>query len=833
MKYEFIPVQLHRLFDISLRNTYRLKGENAFTLIIGANDGWDNDTLGGYTLRNNWSCLLVEPLPEHIKELKKTFSRQYKIGKARIAEIALADKPGTVDFGYIPAETIAKYDLPSAIKGMSCILPPSNGFESDPVTKVLFAQYGVQTQVEVTTVDVLCDDYGVEEIDYVQCDTEGFDFKVLSKFNFAKYRPKIFKFEISSLTNENQQEFYQFFRDNNYTVAPFENQDALAISNEHLDFLKKNKRWAEVLKLTHKSVHVEPIEDNDIDTDEYITIETSNVKKVPVTIVTGLWDLKRDTCEGVFKRSFDTYLAKFDELLKIDMPMIIFTESKLVQFIEERRPSTTNTQIIVKEVEDMKKWFAFYNLVQEIRVKPEWRSIASWLEESTQANLEMYNPIVMSKMFLLNDAVCTNAFDTDYYFWVDAGITNTVHPGYFTHDKVLDKIHKYLNKFLFVAFPYSNYEIHGFPESEMREYANCDKISYVCRGGVFGGHKNNISEINTIYYSILSSSLERGLMGTEESIFTIIAHKYPELVDRVMINDDGLLGTFFENLKNNTVDVIGKKQVRSLDNLKTNLYVITFNSPKQFRKLCETYSVEKGFFTHARKIVLDNSTDLSTTEEYLKICEEYGFEHVKKDNVGICGGRQWVAEHFDQTDADYYIFLEDDMNINNSTLGNCKNGFLTYVPNLYTKVHRICELNGYDFLKFSYTEFYGDNTTQWAWYNVPQDYRVANFPEKPYLPAQGLDPSAPRTKFDHIGVEQGLPYIDGEIYYCNWPQLVSREGNKKMFLTEKWDRPFEQTWMSYIYQQTKKGLIKGAVLLASPITHHRFDHYDGSARKES
>jgi hypothetical protein len=54
-----------------------------------------------------------------------------------------------------------------------------------------------------------------------------------------------------------------------------------------------------------------------------------------------------------------------------------------------------------------------------------------------------------------------------------------------------------------------------------------------------------------------------------------------------------------------------------------------------------------------------------------------------------------------------------------------------------------------------------------------------------------------------------------------------------MFLTEKWVHPFEQTWMSYIYQQTKLGNIKGSLLLASPITHNRFDHYDGNARKES
>ena len=54
-----------------------------------------------------------------------------------------------------------------------------------------------------------------------------------------------------------------------------------------------------------------------------------------------------------------------------------------------------------------------------------------------------------------------------------------------------------------------------------------------------------------------------------------------------------------------------------------------------------------------------------------------------------------------------------------------------------------------------------------------------------------------------------------------------------MFLQTKWDHPFEQTWMSYIFQETKKGKIRPAVLLASPINHHRFAHYAAELRKES
>jgi hypothetical protein len=97
----------------------------------------------------------------------------------------------------------------------------------------------------------------------------------------------------------------------------------------------------------------------------------------------------------------------------------------------------------------------------------------------------------------------------------------------------------------------------------------------------------------------------------------------------------------------------------------------------------------------------------------------------------------------------------------------------------------------------------------------------------------GLDPNAPLTKFKHIKNLNGVSYAEGEIYYCNWPQIVSKKGNKKMFLDTTWGHPFEQTWMSHMFQLTTQNKLSPAILLASPINHNRFDHYGKGLRKES
>jgi hypothetical protein len=63
--------------------------------------------------------------------------------------------------------------------------------------------------------------------------------------------------------------------------------------------------------------------------------------------------------------------------------------------------------------------------------------------------------------------------------------------------------------------------------------------------------------------------------------------------------------------------------------------------------------------------------------------------------------------------------------------------------------------------------------------------------------------------------------------------LVSKEGNKKMFINTKFDHPYEQVWMSYIYQETKKGNINPGILLLTPTEHNRFDFYESTLRKEN
>jgi hypothetical protein len=156
-----------------------------------------------------------------------------------------------------------------------------------------------------------------------------------------------------------------------------------------------------------------------------------------ITLVTGLWDIGRGNLQEGWSRSFQHYLDKFQQLLQVDVNMIIFGDEELEKFVSENRRSE-NTQFVRRNL----SWFKdndFFDKIQKIRTNPDWYNQVGWLTDSTQAKLEMYNPLVMSKVYLLHDAKILDRFNSEYMFWIDAGLTNTIHPGYLTHDKVLDK----------------------------------------------------------------------------------------------------------------------------------------------------------------------------------------------------------------------------------------------------------------------------------------------------------------------------------------------------------------------------------------------------------
>lgn len=544
--------------------------------------------------------------------------------------------------------------------------------------------------------------------------------------------------------------------------------------------------------------------------------------KSNLCIVTALFDLGRGEMGTSFSRSFEHYKESFSKLLKINhLPMVIYCESNLEPFIWEYR-DRSNTRLIFKTLDDLRN-FPFYNDVQKIRNSSEWVNQAGWLAESTQARLELYNPLVMSKQFFLNDATLFNHFDTNYFLWVDAGIANTVGglDGYM-NETFEKRIIKHLNKMLYIAFPYDGtVEVHGFNKPRMDAYAG-EETKWVARGGVFGGPKHLINEINDIYYNTLHDSLKNGLMGTEESIFTIVAYRNKDKCNIRMIEGNGLVYKFFEDIQNGPV----------APDFPLAIYSLTYNTPEQFRIWVESYKrAYPSDYKKHKKYVVDNSTDDLAKIEYRKLFSEHEFEIIHEGtNLGIQDGRQLVAKHFNDSNHTYYIFFEEDFLLvdQNDTIQNNK-GFIRYIPDLFDKSIEILEKEELDYLKMTIVEFFGDSTQDWSWKNLPQHKREEYFPKR----LDGNTELEWKSKVSHLGIFKDIAYAVGHFHYCNWPILFNKKGNHTVFLEIIYENLYEQTIMSQAKMHMMEGKLKVGTLLASPINHNRTVHYARESRREN
>ena len=139
---------------------------------------------------------------------------------------------------------------------------------------------------------------------------------------------------------------------------------------------------------------------------------------------------------------------------------------------------------------------------------------------------------------MLKNISIKNPASSKRFYWIDSGITNSFN------------IQEPLTKFDFLKLPkndkmflssfpyYTDSEIHGYNINKMSEYIG-EKPDYVCRATIFGGTQSAISNFFDKYVKVLEDSIGMGCIGAEESIFTIIEKKYPDLVDRVsMPNGD-------------------------------------------------------------------------------------------------------------------------------------------------------------------------------------------------------------------------------------------------------------------------------------------------------
>ena len=184
-------------------------------LEIGANDGVTGDPIHSFVIRYGFRGVCIEPQPDAFAKLQATYHdhpgivcEQAAIGATEGTTSLYRFRPGPG----VPewAHLLASFSREVLVTNFQDI----HG-EVESIT------------VPTLTVATLRAKHGLDTVDLVQIDTEGYDFEIIRLLDLANFRPTIIHFEATLLLPDDRQACYAYLAEHGYTVTP-NGSDAVA-----------------------------------------------------------------------------------------------------------------------------------------------------------------------------------------------------------------------------------------------------------------------------------------------------------------------------------------------------------------------------------------------------------------------------------------------------------------------------------------------------------------------------------------------------------------------------------------------------------------------------
>lgn len=152
---------------------------------IGANDGITSDQIHDMVEQYQWYGLLLEPQPDAFAQLVRNYAGQDQL---IFENVALAATDGHADLWTVPGH------------------PGLASFERSVLRRAGYSE----DQIERLTVPTICvesllERHGIQAIDLLQIDTEGFDFEVIKMFLSTGILPAAINYEHLHLSNEDRE----------------------------------------------------------------------------------------------------------------------------------------------------------------------------------------------------------------------------------------------------------------------------------------------------------------------------------------------------------------------------------------------------------------------------------------------------------------------------------------------------------------------------------------------------------------------------------------------------------------------------------------------------
>lgn len=238
-----------------------------------------------------------------------------------------------------------------------------------------------------------------------------------------------------------------------------------------------------------------------------------------ITFVTALYDIQRETNgDG---RKFADYLNWLPLTLNCNCNYIIFTEEKVIPYI----PKKNNIKIITTKLEEI-PLFYLKDKINSILTNQEYK-LKIQDNKRIECVLDLYNIIQYSKFEWLKKSIEFNPYESDYFFWIDAGCSR------FFDD--LQSSFPNLNKMPIKFLIQGNINTNKINIDEDYKW----RSDCVLVGTFFGGSKNFVKSVsNEVLNFLYNEMLCKNMINNEQIALAFIKKNKPDLFD-VYINLNG------------------------------------------------------------------------------------------------------------------------------------------------------------------------------------------------------------------------------------------------------------------------------------------------------
>jgi FkbM family methyltransferase len=192
------PPARHRMMP--LLEMFAQVRPNLFFIQIGSHDGQQQDSLHDMVIRHNWAGIMVEPVPYVFQRLRRNYGHLQGI---TFENVAIGPVDGSVPFYHLPdTDDPERAGLPVWFDGLGSlrreVLVGHERYIPDIHERL------VESTVPCLTFESLCRRNGVEAVDLLNTDTEGYDYEILKSVDFNRIRPKLIVYESAHLTGSEQ-----------------------------------------------------------------------------------------------------------------------------------------------------------------------------------------------------------------------------------------------------------------------------------------------------------------------------------------------------------------------------------------------------------------------------------------------------------------------------------------------------------------------------------------------------------------------------------------------------------------------------------------------------